>query len=290
MEDTKGLLQKLFAGLAASAQRPRLFQPGEALFWDDPHISRSMLAAHLNSEFDGASRRTETIELTVSHLLASSLLRPGDKVLDLGCGPGLYSSRLCQRGIHVTGIDISKRSVEYAQNRATELGLDINYICADFFELAYKEAFDAVLQIYGELCTFSDSARNRLLRIIHRALKKDSLFVFDVSTRTLRRREGLKNGWYFSKGGFWQPNRHIVLEEGYDYPENDTWLDQYTVIDEDGTMKIYRIWFHDYSLSSITKVLEDNGFEVVEVWNSLTGEAYQEGGDWLAIAARKVSM
>ncbi len=43
--------------------------------------------------------------------------------------------------------------------------------------------------------------------------------------------------------------------------ENNTWLNQYTVIDENGAMKIYRIWFHDYSLPSITKVLEDHGFE-----------------------------
>jgi hypothetical protein len=148
--------------------------------------------------------------------------------------------------------------------------------------------FDSVLQIYGELSTFSDEARNRLLHIVHKALKKDGLFIFDVSTRALRMREGLSNGWYFAEEGFWRSGRHLVLEQGFDYPENAVWLNQYTVVAEDGEVKIYRIWFHDYSLQTITEVLNNNGFRVEYAWNDLTGEAYSNGGDWIAIAARKV--
>ncbi|WP_371373480.1 class I SAM-dependent methyltransferase [Sporomusa aerivorans] len=287
MGRSSGTLQKLFQCLADSEHQAELFQPGEALFWDDPHISRSMLAAHLNPEFDGASRMPGTIEKTIEHLISSQVLRPGDRVLDLGCGPGLYSRPLCQQGIQITGVDISQRSIDYARQNAEELGLNIDYICGDFFNLQYEETFDRVLQIYGEICTFSNNARNRLLQIIHQALKRDGLFIFDVSTRKLRRREGLRNRWYFSEGGFWREGRHIVLEEGYDYPQDDSWLNQYTVIDEGGSCKVYRIWFHDYSLQTISAVLQDNGFKVADVWNSLTGERYQEGGDWIAIVAQK---
>lgn len=282
------LLEKLFECIADSVKKPDLFQPGEPLFWDDAHISKSMLKAHLNSDVDGASRRLQIIDKTVDHLINSSILKPRNKVLDLGCGPGLYSNRLCQKGLVVTGIDISRRSIEYAQKEAAALQLDINYICGNFLDISYEKTFDSVLQIYGELSTFCDETRNRLLAIIHKALKKDGLFVFDISTRDLRKREGLGNRWYYSENGFWQPNRHLVLEQGFDYPENDTWLNQYTVIDEDGESKIYRIWFHDYSLRTITKVLDDNGFRVECVWNDLTGEDYSDGGDWIAIAARKV--
>lgn len=282
------ILERLFECLADSAKKPDLFEPGEPLFWDDPHISESMLKAHLNPDFDGASRTCPTIEKTVEHLINFSILKPGNRVLDLGCGPGLYSSRLCQRGLHVTGVDISRRSIEYAQKKAAQLRLDIEYICRDFFDINDEERFDCVLQIYGELSTFSDEARNHLLGIIHKALKKDGLFVFDVSTRVLRMREGLRNRWYFAEEGFWRPASHLVLEQGFDYPENDTWLNQYIVIDEDSKIKTYRIWFHDYSLQTITQVLNDNGFRVECVWNDLTGEVYADGGDWIAIAARKV--
>lgn len=288
MREDITIMKRLFECLADSAKKPELFQAGEPSFWDDPHISKSMLEAHLNSNFEGASRSIQTIEKTVEHLISTAILKPHDKVLDLGCGPGLYSSRLCQKGIRVTGIDISKRSINYAQKKADELQLDIEYICSNFFDITYDQVFDSVLQIYGELSTFSDEARDRLLRIVHKALKKDGLFVFDVSTRVLRMREGLSNRWYFAEEGFWQAGRHLVLEQGFDYPENNVWLNQYTVIAEDGEFKTYRTWFHDYSLQTITEVLHDNGFKVEYVWNDLIGETYSKGGDWIAIAARKV--
>ena len=288
MEKKGKMFHKMFECLADSGRRPKLFEPGETLFWDDPHISKSMLENHLNPNVDGASRRTESIEKTVEHLLGASIVNQGDKVLDLGCGPGLYSSRLCMHGIKVTGIDISRRSIDYAWKKAGEQRLSIDYICGSFFDIDYDGVFDCVQQIYGELCTFSDETRNRLLEIIHRALKDGGRFVFDVSTRDLRMSEGVKNRWYYSEGGFWRPNRHVVLEQGFDYPERDTWLDQYTVIDEAGDIKTYRLWFHDYSLPTISQVLNNNGFEIECVWSALDGAEYTESSDWIAIVARKV--
>lgn len=272
----------------SQTSKPPLFEPGEPRFWDDPHISKSMLEAHLDQAHDGASRRTAEIEKAVCHLTDSGILKTGDRVLDLGCGPGLYSSRLCRKGMKVTGIDISRRSIEYARTQAEKEGLDVDYICANFFSIKYEGAFDAVLQAYGEICTFSDEKRDLLLSLVHRALKDGGIFIFDVSTRELRMRERLKNRWYVSKSGFWRPGMHLVLEEGFDYPENDTWLNQYIVAEEDGAVKVYRLWLHDYSLETINQVLEQSRFKTEKVWNSLSGETYREGGDWIAVAARKV--
>jgi SAM-dependent methyltransferase len=288
MAEIDKCFSKLFECLADSIRKPNLFEKEEGLFWDDPHISKSLLDAHLNPEYDGASRKLETIEKTVNNLMRSSLLKQDDMVLDLGCGPGLYSNRFCQFGMHLTGIDLSKRSIEYAQRKAEEQGLNIEYIRGSFFDIKYDGMFDRVLQVYGEICTFPNEERDRLLKIIHKALRKDGLFIFDVSTRELRKSEGLKNKWLFFDGGFWHPGKHIVLEQGFDYPEHDTWVDQYTVISEEGKCKTYHMWFHDYSLEAITEVLANNGFQVKHIWNSLTGEEYKAGGGWIAIVAQKV--
>ncbi len=268
--------------------KPPLFEPGEPRFWDDPYISKSILKAHLDQNHDGASRRNDEIEKTVRYLITSGLLKTGDRILDLGCGPGLYSSRLCIEGMKVTGIDLSLRSIDYARVQAEKDGHNIDYVCADFFDINYEGNFDAVLQVYGEICTFSEEKRDVLLSLIHRALKDNGIFIFDVSTRELHTREGLKNRWYLSEGGFWRPGRHLVLEEGFDYPENDTWLNQYIIVDEDETVKVYRLWLHDYSFETISTTLEKSGFKVEQAWNSLSGELYRKGGDWIAIAARKV--
>jgi iron-sulfur cluster assembly accessory protein len=176
------------------------------------------------------------------------------RVLDLGCGPGLYAQRLSSEGAVVTGVDISQRSLDHARKCAEEAGLDIEYKRTDFFDIDYTDKFDVVIQVYGELNVFSDDSRDRLLEIIGRALKKNGIFIFDVTTRELRKKAGLKKGWYVSDSGFWRPGRHFVLEQGYDYPETDLWLDQYIVVDEDGAA-VYRNWFHDYNLGTIKAVL-----------------------------------
>ncbi|SMC60033.1 hypothetical protein SAMN04488500_105295 [Sporomusa malonica] len=48
------------------------------------------------------------------------------------------------------------------------------------------------------------------------------------------------------------------------------------------------MWFHDYSLQTISEVLTNNGFKIAHIWNSLTGEEYKVGGDWIAVIAQKV--
>jgi hypothetical protein len=76
------------AALAHLATRPPLFARTPARFWDDPHISQHMLAAHLDASHDHASRRPETIDQSVAWLTAHLRLTPGMCLLDLGCGPG----------------------------------------------------------------------------------------------------------------------------------------------------------------------------------------------------------
>ena len=280
--------------------KPLLYEPGWSValpgfqelnpdrlkFWDDEHISASMLAAHLDPYHDGASRTYETIDKTINHFLESQVLKPGMKILDLGCGPGLYAKRLAIAGIHVTGLDISNRSLDHARKEALDECLPIEYRCMNFLDMTYLDEFDGVLQIYGELCTFSDEKRDALLQLIHRALKKDGVFLFDVSTRNLRLKSGLKDEWYMSQGGFWRQGRHCVLQKGFDYPEQAVWLNQYAVMD-DNSLCVYRNWFHDYSLNTIEQVLLSASFKVNRVWNDFTGSPYKPGDDWIALEAAR---
>lgn len=279
-------MNDLMAKLMKASAKPRLFEPGEPRFWDDPHISKSMLEAHLNPGHDAASRKPEKIDSTVRHLLDLGVLKPGMKLLDLGCGPGLYAERLYRAGIHVVGLDISQRSIDYAKRHAAQSGMDIEYRCMDFFDMDYTGEFDAAIQIYGELCVFSDEMLDKLLRLIRKALKQGGTFVFDVSTRTLRMKAGLKNNWYVSQGGFWHPKEHLVLEQGFDYPEKNVWLDQYILVCGQ-EVKVYRNWFHDYSGESISKVMASSGFDIKYMWNDFTGSELSEGGDWIGLVAVK---
>lgn len=166
-------------------EKPEPFTPGEELFWDDPYISAQMLKTHLDPNLDLASRRPETIQQSVEWLVSALGLQAGDHVLDLGCGPGLYAARLAEKGLRVTGVDYSRRSIEYAKQFARQHNLDIQYRYQNYLTLEDENQYDAALLIFGDFCPLAPAQRSQLLSNVRRALK---------------------------------PGPHLALEEGFDYP------------------------------------------------------------------------
>lgn len=284
---TLNTMEQMISQLIELQQKPAPFTPGEALFWDDPHISSQMLAAHLNPEIDAASRRPETIDRSVEWLIETLELKTGDPILDLGCGPGLYACRFARAGLQVTGVDYSGRSIEYATNYANENRLNIHYRYQNYLDLNDDNQYQAAFLIYGDFCTISPEQRSRLLKNIHRALKKNGKFVLDVSTGEHRGREGNKNTWYALDNGFLKPGPHLLLEEGFDYPEQSIWLDQYTVVEADGNVSVYRNWFQDYRPESITAELSQAGFSVESLWGDLTGIPYTPESEWIGLVTSR---
>ena len=266
--------------------KPRLFEPGKPRFWDDPHISKQLLAVHLNSEAEAASRPAAIIERSVNWIVEAAELHTGDALLDLGCGPGLYSTRFARKGLHVTGVDFSKRSIAYAREQAAKDELDITYEYADYLTMEYHNQFDVVCLIYGEFCVFNDAERTELLKRVKRALKPGGRFVFDVSTRKHRHRYGLnEQTWSAADSGFWRAEPHVVLKAGFDYPSEMTHVDQFVVIEQDGTVTTYRCWFKDHTPQTISAVLEQNGFTVKGMWNDLCGTPLTDDTEWIGIVA-----
>jgi SAM-dependent methyltransferase len=281
-------MHQLLSDLIDLQQKPAPFTPGDALFWDDPHISAQLLKVHLDPNTEAASRPPATIERSVRWLIDTLALKPGEALLDLGCGPGLYARHLANAGLRVTGVDYSQRSIEYARQAARDHALPIEYRYQNYLELADENCYEAACLIYGDFCPLAPQQRARLLRNIQRALKPGGKFVLDVSTREHRKRHGAKHAWYAADGGFWKPGPHLVLEDGLDYPEQSIWLDQYIVITADGTMSVYRNWFQDYTPDTITAELLQGGFVVESLWGDLTGSPYTADGEWIGlVAARK---
>ncbi len=82
------------------------------------------------------------------HLAAKLLLKPGQRVLDIGCGWGglaLYLAELCH--VHVTGITLSAEQHAFAQTRAAEQSLSEN---VDFRLQDYRDVpdrFDRIVSV-----------------------------------------------------------------------------------------------------------------------------------------------
>jgi SAM-dependent methyltransferase len=164
--------------------------------------------------------------------------------------------------------------------------MDIKYIFQNYLTMDYSCEFDAIFLIYCDLGALSDTDRAILLKKIHKALKPGGVFVFDVLTIFNWEQHSSCN-WYVSDTGFWRPFPHLVLEQTFHYEEENVLLRQYNVIDNDGTIKTYKIWDHYYSRETIMKLMNEHGYQVQDIWSDLTGESYNDGTKSLGVAVRK---
>lgn len=99
------------------------------------------------------------VEFEVNCRFLERYIKPGDRVLDVGGGPGRYSLWLAEHGCDVTLLDLSDGNVGYAKRLAAERGLHINAIAGDArytHELVSGE-FDHVL-LMGPLYHLLDEA------------------------------------------------------------------------------------------------------------------------------------
>lgn len=67
-------------------------------------------------------------------------VRPGMKVLDLGCGIGITTSYLRSLGADAIGIDISPKLCEYAREK-----FGGKFLCKDILKLDLNQQFDLIL-------------------------------------------------------------------------------------------------------------------------------------------------
>ncbi|MCG8609236.1 MAG: bifunctional 2-polyprenyl-6-hydroxyphenol methylase/3-demethylubiquinol 3-O-methyltransferase UbiG [Pseudomonadales bacterium] len=71
---------------------------------------------------------------------------PGKTVLDVGCGGGILSEGLCQRGAHVTGIDMGEAPLAVARLHGLESGISVNYLqtTAEHHAQNHLEHYDVI--------------------------------------------------------------------------------------------------------------------------------------------------
>ena len=83
----------------------------------------------------------------VQFLIDLMQLKPGMKLLDMGCGTGRHAVLFAEKGIQVTGVDFSSEMLEVARKKAELQGLDIEWVEADATTFGRVAAFDAAICI-----------------------------------------------------------------------------------------------------------------------------------------------
>lgn len=275
----------MFDFLARACEKPGLYQfyTAEKL-WNDPYISRKMLEFHLDGSCELASRNPEFIRRAARFMADEFSLAHGRKVIDFGCGPGLYAQELALRGARVTGIDFSENSIAYARNAAEEQGLDIRYINADYLGLDLDEKFDLVTLIYCDLCALNPGQRVWLLANFKKMLAPGGKVLLDVfSMIAYGQREEETVFEHRLMDGFWAEGDYYGFMNTFEYPDACVYLDKYTIVQPGKFWQAYN-WLKYYDLKSLTTEVEAAGFKVEAVYASVAGDRFHgDGGEFAVV-------
>jgi len=264
---------------------PKPWSEGDNIPWNEPGFSERMLKEHLTQEHDAASRRAEKIEQHIAWIHEQANLGQAGRLLDLGCGPGLYASQLARLGYQVTGIDYSPASIAYAQAQAAQQGQKIRYILGDIRQTEYAAedggAYDCAMQVFGESNVFRTSDLRKILRKIHTVLRSEGLLILEVHTYDVIKKIGqAPSSWYGAESGLFSPNPHLVLTENFwDTPTNTATIRHFVVEAATGNVIRYAQSLQAYTDKEYISLLMESGFDEIEFIPSMSGipDPDQEG-------------
>jgi SAM-dependent methyltransferase len=278
----------MFQELKEINSRPAPFQFYTAdELWTNEHTSKRMLEYHLNESVDMSSRNRRFIECSVQWIASRFGIDDSTEIADFGCGPGLYTERLAERGAIVTGIDFSENSIMHARRMADEKGLDINYVLTNYLDFDTMERFDLITMIMCDYCALSPDQRKKMLSKFRSLLKPEGSVLLDVySLNGFNLREESAICEFNQLNGFWSPDDYYCFVNTFRYDSDRVILDKYTIIEETRKRTVYN-WLQYFSEDSLRNEFEDNGFKVEALYADVAGKTLTPDSAEIAIVAGK---
>ena len=211
-------------------------------------------------------RDPEQTAREVDFLVEKLGTEPGARVLDLACGRGRHSLELARRGLRVTGVDLSPRSLELARADAAADGLEVAFVQADMRELDFVGAFDAAISVFTSLGYFESDEEDRdVLVRVARALRPGGRFLVDVINPL-----GLAR--------LYQPRLWDEVGDGILMVQEHEWdvmagrnRAVWTFVRPDGSRSELSHVVRMYAPSELVRLVEGAGLRVLDAWGGFDG-------------------
>lgn len=199
---------------------------------------------------------TANTQAEVDFIMAELGAKPGDSILDIGCGTGRHSLELAGRGLHMTGIDQSPDMLEVARSMACERKLVVTFIQGDASRTVLNRVFDhAICVCEGAFSLLEVAAdpvqyHTEILANIHSMLRPGGKFLLTALSALKLIRE----------------NTDADVQSGRFDPMHVTHVEQ--MPGPDGPVSVVEKGFMPAELSGL---LKDTGFHVLSIWGGTAG-------------------
>jgi SAM-dependent methyltransferase len=271
-------------------QVPQPWSEGYKIPWNDPAFSERMLSEHLNQDHNLASRKETLISQHVQWIHQFVLKKSPAKILDLGCGPGLYSSHLAKLGHQCVGIDFSPASITYAKNNAVKDDLNCRYVESDIRVADFGNNFDLVMLIFGEFNVFMKSDAESILVKAWDALKPGGFLILEpIRYNAVEQWGNQERSWSSYESGLFLASPHLALEEYFWDPNQKATTIRYFIIDGLNNEVIQHAQsVQAYTNKEFESMLVDHGFTNIRYYPSLMGKVNPEQENLMVILSEKI--
>jgi cyclopropane-fatty-acyl-phospholipid synthase len=196
-------------------------------------------------------------------------LKPGDRMLDIGFGWGsLALHAAANYGVHVTGVTLSQRQLEYAQAKARQLALEdsVTFLLTDYADVTGQ--FDKISSIGMHEAIGIDNYPT-YYDTVARVLKPDGIYLHQAITRpakkdakTFRRKNkefALLTKYIFPGGELDHIGNTITMLEqhGFEVHDVENWREHY--------QRTCRLW-HDRLLANYNAAVAEVGEVKTRLW------------------------
>jgi len=222
--------------------------------WFNP-IAEHLGAAYWAPDTGRVMAFTKGTEQEVGSLVGALGLVAGQRVLDVGCGPGRHSLALARRGFQVLGIDRSPDFVALARSASQRERLSAEFEECDVRTLAYDGGFDAVLC----LCQGGFGLLGG----------RDEVDVFGRIARALQPGGAVAVSAFHTSFAV----RHLEDGESFD-PATGVLHETATVRNAAGEERPFDLWTTCFTARELTLLAERHGVEVQSV-SGVTPGAYR---------------
>ncbi len=186
---------------------------------------------------------TKGTEQEVEFLVGALGLEAGERVLDVGCGPGRHAVALARRGIEVVGVDLSEDFVALARDAAAAEEVPARFDVADVRDLAYDAEFDAVICLcQGGFGLLGGRDEPRAMERITVALRPGGRLALTAFSAAFATR---------------------FLEEGESFdPATGVLHERATVRNQDGAEQVFDLWTTCFTARELELLAERAGLDV----------------------------
>lgn len=203
------------------------------------------------------------------------------RILELCCGTGRLTLPIAKDGYNISGVDITSSMLKKAKVKASESGLDVEFIEADIRTLELPEKYDLIFIPFNSIHhLYKNGDLFQTFNVVKNHLKENGLFLLDCYNPNIQyitegEKEQKKIAEYKTKDG-----RNVLIKQKMRY-ENKAQINRiewyYYINNEfDSIQNLDMRLFFPQELDSY---LEQNGFTIIHKFGNFKEEEFNDSSE-----------